>query len=61
MKILIDTNILLDFIIGREPFYENADKILNLCVNKKALLCFYLFDHLDGMFIKLNGFMVDLV
>ena len=36
MKILIDTNILLDFIIGREPFYENADKILNLCVNKKA-------------------------
>ncbi len=36
MKILIDTNILLDFIIGREPFYENADKILSLCVNKKA-------------------------
>lgn len=36
MKILIDTNVLLDFIIGREPFYENADKVLMLCVNKKA-------------------------
>lgn len=36
MKILIDTNILLDFIIGREPFYENADKVLMLCVDKKA-------------------------
>ena len=36
MKILIDTNILLDFIIGREPFYENADKILKLCANKKV-------------------------
>ena len=36
MKILIDTNILLDFIIGREPFYENADKVLMLCANKKA-------------------------
>ena len=36
MKILIDTNILLDFIIGRDPFYENADKILKLCANKKV-------------------------
>ena len=35
MKILIDTNVLLDFIIGREPFYENADKVISLCVDKK--------------------------
>lgn len=37
MKILIDTNILLDFIIGREPFYENADKVLSYVLIKKLM------------------------
>ena len=35
MKILIDTNIILDLIQSREPFSENASKIINACVKKE--------------------------
>ena len=35
MKILTDTNIILDFIQSREPFSENASKIINSCVKKE--------------------------
>lgn len=35
MKILIDTNIILDLIQSREPFSENAQKIINSCVKKE--------------------------
>ena len=31
MKILIDTNILIDFFARREPFFEDAVKIFELC------------------------------
>lgn len=30
MKILIDTNVVLDVLLKREPFYHNGAKILNL-------------------------------
>lgn len=30
-KILIDTDVILDFFFEREPFAENASKILSLC------------------------------
>lgn len=32
-KILIDTDVILDFFLDREPFSENAAKILSLCEN----------------------------
>ena len=35
MRVLIDTNILLDALLGREPYFDNADKILKLCADKK--------------------------
>ncbi len=35
MKLLIDTNIILDFLLEREPFYNNSKEILNLCALKK--------------------------
>lgn len=35
MKVLIDTNIILDLIQSREPFSENASKIINSCVKKE--------------------------
>lgn len=35
MRVLIDTNILLDFLLGREPYFSNADKIIGLCADKK--------------------------
>jgi len=31
MKILIDTNIIIDYLKGREPFAEYAEKIIELC------------------------------
>ena len=31
MEVLIDTNILLDWFLKREQFYENSKKVLSLC------------------------------
>ena len=39
MKILIDTNILIDYILKREPYTESAEKILFLCKNRKIDGC----------------------
>ncbi len=35
MRVLIDTNILLDFLLGREPYFNNADRIIKLCADRK--------------------------
>ncbi|EKV56949.1 PIN domain-containing protein [Brachyspira hampsonii] len=32
-RILIDTNIILDYLMNRDPFFENSKKIIDLCVN----------------------------
>lgn len=34
-KILIDTDVILDFLFDREPFSENAAKIVSLCESKE--------------------------
>ena len=36
MVILIDTNIILDYFIARQPFMDNADKVLRLCYEQKC-------------------------
>lgn len=33
MKVLIDTNILIDFLAKGEPFYSNAYKLFHLCIS----------------------------
>lgn len=38
-RILVDTNVLLDYILTREPFYENAEKIIRACVDGKVKGC----------------------
>lgn len=35
MLVLIDTNVVLDVLEKREPFYETSDKVLSLCASKK--------------------------
>lgn len=35
VKILIDTDVILDFFFDRDPFSENAAKILSLCESKE--------------------------
>lgn len=36
MRLMIDTNIFLDVLMQREPFYENSKAVLELCENRKA-------------------------
>ena len=35
MKVLIDTNIIIDFLYAREPFAEDASKIIKFCELKQ--------------------------
>lgn len=37
MLILIDTNIILDVLEKREPFYESSNEVLSLCASKKIM------------------------
>lgn len=36
MRLMIDTNIFLDVLLKREPFYENSRAVLDLCEDKKV-------------------------
>ena len=36
MKLMIDTNILLDVMIHRDPFYNNSKAVLKLCENRNV-------------------------
>ena len=36
MRLMIDTNIFLDVLTKREPFYEHSKAVLNLCESKKV-------------------------
>lgn len=38
-RILIDTNVLLDYLLTREPFYEEAKNIVSICVDGKVKAC----------------------
>ena len=35
MNVLIDTNIMLDFLTERAPFFENADRIMQMCQKRQ--------------------------
>ena len=43
MVILIDTNVALDFLTMRQPYYEDARKIIQICANEQVqgYLAFY--------------------
>ena len=34
MRILIDTNVIMDFLVERPPFSDEAEKLINLCIEK---------------------------
>ena len=38
-RILIDTNILLDYLLTRDPFYEDASNKVSVCVDGKVEGC----------------------
>ncbi|MBT9776878.1 PIN domain-containing protein [Clostridium sp. MCC353] len=35
MRVLVDTNVIIDALIGRPPYFDDADKIIEMCANKK--------------------------
>ena len=35
MRVLMDTNIMLDFLTKREPYFDAADTIMNMCRKKE--------------------------
>ena len=35
MKVLVDTNILIDYVLVRQPFFSSAERIVMLCDSKK--------------------------
>lgn len=39
MLVLIDTNVVLDILQKREPFYESSNNVLSLCAAKKIKGC----------------------
>ena len=32
MKVFLDTNVLIDYLLRREPFYQDAKKVFELCL-----------------------------
>ena len=36
MVVLIDTNVLLDVVVMREPYWENSIKVIQYCALKTA-------------------------
>ena len=39
MRILLDTNVIMDFIIEREPFSDEAEKLIEFCIENDLLCC----------------------
>lgn len=44
-NVLIDTNVILDFLMKREGFFEDARNVLALGYNTSATPCIYLHCH----------------
>ncbi len=58
MQVLIDTNILADMLLGRDPYYDIAYNILTLCADKKV--CGYIAAHsIPNLFYILRKFMSE--
>ena len=39
MKVLIDTNVIMDALVGREPFFEKSQYVVNLCGDRIIIGC----------------------
>lgn len=50
-RILVDTNVLLDYLLIREPFYEDAEKIVHACVEGAIKGCIAAHSISDMFFI----------
>lgn len=39
MRVLVDTNVILDYLLERKPYAENAEKIVVACKQKRIMGC----------------------
>lgn len=35
MKVLLDTNVIIDYLVTREPFYEASSGVIKKCAKKE--------------------------
>ena len=54
-RILIDTNIILDYLINRKPFFDNSKKIIDLCVNN-TIECYIAAHTITNLFYILRKY-----
>ena len=39
MRVLIDTNVIIDFVVKRNSFSDNAEKVIGLCMENNIQIC----------------------
>lgn len=59
MTVLLDTNILIDFIAQREYYFDNARKIISLCVNDKIKGCIAAHSVMNTFYITRKDFSIE--
>lgn len=57
-KVLIDTNVLLDYLLEREPFFENAKQVIISCVDGDTKGCIAAHSICNMFFILRKDFTV---
>ena len=58
MALLIDTNIILDWMLGRMPFAVNSEKVLNHCIHGKYSGCLAVHTLINVFYITRRDFSV---
>lgn len=59
MKILIDTNILIDFYAVRPDYYDNAENIFKACAENRVNGCIAVHSVMNAFCILQKDFTVD--
>lgn len=59
MRILLDMNVLIDYLIKREPFNGSAERILNACISGELKGCIAAHSMSNLFFILRKSFSVD--
>lgn len=63
MRVLIDTNVLADLLLGRDPYYDIAYNILTMCADKKVygyIAAHAVIDQMTNMIATANSFIKEL-
>ena len=59
MDLLIDTNILLDWTMQREPFAEEAEKIIGLCIDEEVRGYVACHSLLNAFYVMRKGYSIE--